>query len=327
MKKIACFILTLTLMLSAVSAHAAVYTDRDTVKKVQQALNDAGYNCGTPDGVAGNNTKNAILAFQAANGLEQTGVIDDELLTALFMLEQESSNSDGSDAPDASMPMGGTVMGDFDEPAFLHPEERYETFFESTDGSEYTMFVMLDSMNDEAEDIAEHGALYITENQMLNEEGKPALQLVMALQNCPYGTVMINEYDFLGKKYTSYSIDVYSFFTDGEDVERMAGFDIDTINYYFESYHFPYGRLQMMNGVRQDDNGYTYFFIKSEEFRSFEFVVGENMRILQLRVYEKDKDGVLALSSYVDYDVGPAWEIPQEVLDAMGEVLQPVDPQ
>ena len=80
-----------------------------------------------------------------------------------------------------------------------------------------------------------------------------------------------------------------------------------------------------MNGVRQDENGYTYFYIKSDENRSFEYVVGEGTRIVQLRVYEKNDDGALVLTSFADYDVGPAWEIPQAVLDAMGEVLTPVD--
>ena len=68
---------------AATSAESVVYTDKETVKKVQQALNDAGYDCGTPDGIAGKKTESAIKAFQAANGLEQTGVIDDQLLEAL----------------------------------------------------------------------------------------------------------------------------------------------------------------------------------------------------------------------------------------------------
>lgn len=53
-------------------------------------------------------------------------------------------------------------------------------------------------------------------------------------------------------------------------------------------------------------------------------MVGEGLRILQLRVYAEDDEGVLTLDQYIDYDVGPVWEIPQVVLDAMGEVLQPV---
>ena len=49
---------------------------------------------------------------------------------------------------------------------------------------------------------------------------------------------------------------------------------------------------------------------------SFEFVTA-GLRILQTRVYEKNSEGQLALISYVDYDVGEAWEIPQAVIDAL----------
>ena len=119
--------------------------------------------------------------------------------------------------------------------------------------------------------------------------------------------------------------DGYIFTYIADTVEREEAFTQEDFDFYFESYHFPYGNLETMNGVRQDENGYTYFFINSDENRSFEFVVGEGTRIVQLRVYEKNDDGALALTSYADYDVGPAWEIPQAVLDAMGEVLTPVD--
>ena len=60
-----------------------IYSDTDTIQKVQQALNDRGYDCGTPDGVSGSKTGAAIQAFQADNGLESTGQIDDLLLGAL----------------------------------------------------------------------------------------------------------------------------------------------------------------------------------------------------------------------------------------------------
>ena len=41
---------------------------------LQRALNDLGYACGTPDGIFGNNTKNAVIAFQSANGLDADGL-------------------------------------------------------------------------------------------------------------------------------------------------------------------------------------------------------------------------------------------------------------
>ena len=68
--------------------------------------------------------------------------------------------------------------------------------------------------------------------------------------------------------------------------------------------------------MRQDENGYAYFLVQSTDTMSFEFVTA-GLRILQTRVYEKNSEGQLALISYVDYDVGEAWEIPQPVIDAL----------
>ena len=75
---------------------AQEYTDKETVKKVQEALNVAGYDCGTPDGVAGSKTYQAIEAFQKAKGLETGSKITDELLTALEL----AGNSDEETAAD-----------------------------------------------------------------------------------------------------------------------------------------------------------------------------------------------------------------------------------
>ena len=57
--------------------------DSTVIKEVQQALNDAGFNCGTADGIAGKATANAIMEYQKANGLPEDGVISDELLESL----------------------------------------------------------------------------------------------------------------------------------------------------------------------------------------------------------------------------------------------------
>ena len=87
MKKVLAIALAIALLLCGIPAYADDYTDRETVKSVQQALNDAGYDCGKPDGAAGNKTKNAILSYQQANGLEPTGEIDRALLIALGLLD------------------------------------------------------------------------------------------------------------------------------------------------------------------------------------------------------------------------------------------------
>lgn len=75
----------------------AAYTDQDTVKSVQEALNEKGYDCGTPDGLFGSKTGEAIGNFQESNGLEVSGEIDDALLAALGISDQGGAQGDSAD--------------------------------------------------------------------------------------------------------------------------------------------------------------------------------------------------------------------------------------
>ena len=65
------------------------------VRDIQRALNEAGYNAGLVDGIAGRRTRAAIAAFQEENGLAATGEIGAELVDKL--LGDEKS---GDTAPD-----------------------------------------------------------------------------------------------------------------------------------------------------------------------------------------------------------------------------------
>jgi hypothetical protein len=53
------------------------------VQTLQASLNSAGIDAGAEDGVWGRTTLNAVKAWQAAQGLEQTGVVDEDVWTAL----------------------------------------------------------------------------------------------------------------------------------------------------------------------------------------------------------------------------------------------------
>lgn len=64
-------------------ANDALKGNKELVKAIQQAMNDAGFDCGTPDGSAGKKTAASISAYQEANGLEVTGEISYTLLQAL----------------------------------------------------------------------------------------------------------------------------------------------------------------------------------------------------------------------------------------------------
>lgn len=66
------------------SAVTATALSKSTIKDVQTKLNSIGYSCGTPDGIAGKNTKAAVTSFQKLCGLSnQSGAITSETITKL----------------------------------------------------------------------------------------------------------------------------------------------------------------------------------------------------------------------------------------------------
>lgn len=76
------------------------YKDATTIRIVQQALNEAGYNCGTPDGLIGGKTTEAITAYQTQKGIMVNGLVTDELLQSLGVVEkvQEAVKAEASKA-------------------------------------------------------------------------------------------------------------------------------------------------------------------------------------------------------------------------------------
>ena len=64
-------------------APAKEFTDKETVKKVQEALNAAGFECGKPDGVAGKKTKAALSKYATEKGLASGEKVTEELLDSL----------------------------------------------------------------------------------------------------------------------------------------------------------------------------------------------------------------------------------------------------
>ena len=63
------------------------YEDAEVVKLVQKALNDKGYDCGVPDGIAGTMTIVGITSYQKDNKFELNGKIDLALLKSLDLVE------------------------------------------------------------------------------------------------------------------------------------------------------------------------------------------------------------------------------------------------
>src|SRR5579859_2692601 len=85
------------LAFSGAATLAAANTD---VSEAQQALNDKGFNAGPVDGVAGPKTQAALKQFQQSQGLQASGKLDQQTLSAL----ESSGGTQASDSSSSSQP-------------------------------------------------------------------------------------------------------------------------------------------------------------------------------------------------------------------------------
>lgn len=72
--------------------------DQQTVRKVQEKLNEEGYSVGPTDGVWGPQTQQALTQFQQAEGLEATGQLDEQTMSALG-IEEEAGAAGAQEPP------------------------------------------------------------------------------------------------------------------------------------------------------------------------------------------------------------------------------------
>lgn len=83
--------------------------------QAQMKLNKLKFSCGTPDGIMGNNTRNAIIAFQKSKSLDPTGTLDDKTLEALEAAVNGAGTNAGAapgGAANASQGGGGSASGE-----------------------------------------------------------------------------------------------------------------------------------------------------------------------------------------------------------------------
>ncbi len=66
--------------------------DQELIRQAQIALRDAGFEPGSIDGVMGPKTETALLQFQAAQGLPQTGRLDTTTKKQLMTAQTPESN-------------------------------------------------------------------------------------------------------------------------------------------------------------------------------------------------------------------------------------------
>jgi len=86
--------------------------DKETTKNVQEALNTLGYDCGTPDGIAGDMTNTAVSKYQKDHGLYVSGNIDDSLIKSL--IDEEINTIDETEVSEDTISADDTIESDFD---------------------------------------------------------------------------------------------------------------------------------------------------------------------------------------------------------------------
>jgi peptidoglycan hydrolase-like protein with peptidoglycan-binding domain len=69
---------------AAAAGAAATGASQTGIRKIQEALNQQGFNVGNADGKLGQRTKNALIAFQKQRGLHTTGKADRKTRQALL---------------------------------------------------------------------------------------------------------------------------------------------------------------------------------------------------------------------------------------------------
>ena len=88
--------------MSSQSSPQASTQDSETVKKVQSALAQQGYDPGPVDGQLGSRTKSALKQAQKDKGIEATGQIDEQTIAALGANESGGSSMSNSGSSDSS---------------------------------------------------------------------------------------------------------------------------------------------------------------------------------------------------------------------------------
>ena len=90
------------------SQPSATSADNDPtlVRSAQQALKQKGFDAGAIDGQLGPSTKSAIRDFQQAQGLPQSGELDQQTLSALGVDQNQAATQDRASA---SAPAAGTT--------------------------------------------------------------------------------------------------------------------------------------------------------------------------------------------------------------------------
>ncbi len=207
----------------------------------------------------------------------------------------------------------------YDEPVLKNPRDRYEAYMEKTDGSDALVMMMLDAMNDEAALVEENGPLTASMRHM-DANGEVMDSDYVTLMNCEYGRILV-----ISSGFTSYDAHVYiigeeALMEDGGIFETMeSGTNTEELEVLWGCYVYPFADFKMMHGMRQDENGYSYMLLRDAAGDLYEHVLGEGMKILEIRQYTPDENGDMVYKMRVTFSHDSDWEVPEEVLARMAE--------
>ncbi len=86
----------------------SINLSQDEICQLQITLNERGFNVGEPDGVLGARTRAALMQFQQREGLQRSGQIDQQTMTALGINARGQQGAEGSRGPSSTGQAGGT---------------------------------------------------------------------------------------------------------------------------------------------------------------------------------------------------------------------------
>jgi peptidoglycan hydrolase-like protein with peptidoglycan-binding domain len=86
----------------------SINLSQDEVRQLQITLNQRGFNVGEPDGILGARTRAALMQFQQREGLQRSGQIDQQTMSALGINARGQQGAQGSRGPSSTGQAGGT---------------------------------------------------------------------------------------------------------------------------------------------------------------------------------------------------------------------------
>jgi len=201
-----------------------------------------------------------------------------------------------------------------DKPALSNPRNRYEEYYEDSDGSERTIFTLLDKLNDERALVEIYGSL-TAKIVYFDESGNEIRQDFTTLKNSEAGSYLAL-HD--GKTMLSKCIYMFEdalYHTIGESLVKIQeNPEPDAVSVAFDTIVFPCAQLSLLNGIRTDENGYTYYLAACTNGSQIEYVTKDASVITEIRQYTVNETGDMTLFCTVNFSYNSSLSLPEAVL-------------